>query len=51
MRFLTKDSAEEIHETILDVMKPETYREMKAVAEEKGMLEFSYRSIAERSVR
>lgn len=50
VRFLTQDSTDEIRDAILDVMKPEVYAKMKAVAEEKGMDAFSYRSIAQRSI-
>lgn len=50
VRFLTQDSTDEIRDAILDAMKPEVYAKMKAVAEEKGIDAFSYRSIAQRSI-
>lgn len=49
--FLSKDSVEEIHEKIQDLItNPEKYKKMKSVAEEKGMIVFSYYDIAKRAI-
>lgn len=51
VRFLTKDSAEEIQEEIERLIHhPEEYRNMKRIAEEKGMKVFSYTEIAKRAI-
>lgn len=51
VRFLKESTAEEIQLAIEDLVEhPEKYRQMKAVAVEKGMKEFSYARIAERAI-
>ena len=50
VKFLYIDSKEEIKEKILEIMEPNTYSEMKKIAVEKGMKEFSYLDIAKRSI-
>ena len=50
VKFLYNDSKEEIKEKILEIMEPKTYSEMKKIAVEKGMKEFSYLDIAKRSI-
>ena len=51
VRFLHDDSADEIQKIITELVEqPETYQEMKRIAEEKGLEMFSYRDIAKRSV-
>lgn len=51
VKFLTKDSAEEIRLAIDNLINhQEEYREMKAIAVEKGMHEFSYAQIAKRAI-
>lgn len=50
--FLYEDSVEEIQDKILAIIDdPIRYKEMKLVAETKGMDVFSYRKIAEKSIR
>lgn len=52
VKFLTKDSIEEIEEAIQHLLDcPEDYRKMKQIAVEKGMKEYSYAEIAKRAVR
>lgn len=49
--FLYEDNVKEIKEKIEMLIKnPEQYKKMKRVAMEKGMEEFSYKEIAERSI-
>lgn len=51
VRFLTQDSVEEIQSIIENLLNNlEEYQLMKTVAEEKGMLVFSYRDIAKRCI-
>ena len=50
--FLEEDSSLEIKNVIEDLLNdPEKYKKMKSVAMEKGMSVFSYKDIAERSIR
>ncbi|MDD6211889.1 MAG: glycosyltransferase, partial [Clostridiales bacterium] len=52
VEFLTEDSASEIQEKIVKIISnPEKYQKMKTIAQEKGMIVFSYREIAKRSVK
>ncbi len=52
VKFLTRDSAEEIKEEIERLLAdPELYKEMKTVAEEKGKKVFSYADISRRAIR
>ena len=52
VRFLTKDSVEEIQEEIVRLLdNPDEYRKMKEVAESTGMKVFSYKDISERSIQ
>ena len=47
VRFLTKDSVEEIQEEIERLLdKPDEYKKMKVAAVSSGMKAFSYREIA-----
>lgn len=51
VRFLKESTVEEIQLAIEDLVEhPEKYQQMKAVAVEKGMKEFSYVRIAERAI-
>lgn len=51
VRFLKQDSVEEIQNEIERLVDhPQEYRKMKAVAVEKGMMEFSYAEIAKRAI-
>lgn len=51
VKFLYDDSKEEIKNAVLEIVdNPQLYAEMKRVAEENGMKEFSYRDIARRSI-
>lgn len=51
VRFLTEDSAEEIRLAIENLVNhPEEYRQMKSIAVEKGMKEFSYKQIARNAI-
>lgn len=51
VRFLTQDSVEEIQSNIETLIRDRTrYDNMKKIAMEKGMKEFSYRDIAKRSI-
>lgn len=51
VRFLTKDSAEEIQEEIEALIEhPQAYQKMKSVAVEKGMQAFSYSHIARAAI-
>lgn len=51
VRFLTQDSVEEIQSNIETLVRDRTqYDNMKKIAMEKGMKEFSYRDIAKRSI-
>ena len=51
VRFLKESTTEEIQLAIEDLIAhPEEYRQMKSVAVEKGMKEFSYARIAERAI-
>lgn len=51
VRFLKESTAEEIQLAIEDLVEhPEKYQQMKAVAVEKGMKEFSYARISERAI-
>ncbi|MBR2550263.1 MAG: glycosyltransferase family 4 protein [Clostridiales bacterium] len=51
VKFLTKDSAEVIQKEIEDIIdNPEEFEHMKAVAQEKGMLVFSYKEISKRAI-
>ena len=52
VRFLTRDSQEEIYDEIVRLIdRPELYAEMKRVAVEKGMAEFSYSDISRRCIQ
>lgn len=52
VRFLTQDSQDEIYEEIIRLIDhPELYDEMKRVAVEKGMAEFSYSDISRRCIQ
>lgn len=52
VRFLTRDSVEEIQGEIQRLLDdPELYRQMKDVAVNKGMKEFSYADIARRAIK
>lgn len=49
--FLKEDSVEEIKKAILDIFNsPDKYKEMKRIAEEKGMEVFSYRKISQKAI-
>lgn len=51
-KFLYQDSVDEIKEIIINIFEDrELYNQMKEVAEKKGMKEFSYKKIAEKSIR
>lgn len=51
VEFLKEDSMDEIKEKIEDLIKyPEKYKQMKAIAAEKGMEVFSYKKISERAL-
>ncbi len=51
VKFLYDDSKDEIKSAILEIMdNPQLYAEMKQIAMEKGMKEFSYLDIARRSI-
>lgn len=50
-KFLYKDDIEEIKKEIIKIYENKSiYNEMKHIAEDKGMLEFSYLDIAKRSI-
>ncbi len=52
VRFFREDSPEEIKRMLEKIItNPEDYKNMKRIAEEKGIETFSYKKIAERSLR
>jgi hypothetical protein len=51
VEFLYLDSVDEIMKKLFDIMKPKKYREMKKIAEDKGIKFFSYLDIAKKSIR
>ncbi len=50
VEFLYEDSVEEIKRKLIEIIEPQKYSQMKAVAVNKGMSVFSYRDIAKRSI-
>lgn len=52
VRFIREDSTEEIKQMLEKIINnPEDYKNMKRIAQEKGIETFSYKKIAERSLR
>lgn len=51
VKFLYQDSAEEIQQVLEEIIdNPDQYAQMKSAAQEKGMIVFSYKEIAKRSI-